>query len=82
MVELRHGVSAKEPRVDAEGPRSRDALSPRGPGGCGTPAASLLSDIKGGDTMTDWERANLRLRPTADGWRPVGLSCLILGCGD
>ena len=79
MVELRHGVSAKEPRVDAEGPRSRDALSPRGPGSCDTPACRLLSDAKGGDTMTDWER---KLAPEADGWRPVGLSCLILRCGD
>ena len=53
--------------MDAEGPRSRDALSPRGPGGCGMPAASLLSDIKGGGY--DDRLGARKLAPEADGRR-------------
>ena len=48
LVEIRHGVSARESRVDAEGPRSRDALSPRGRGGLRHACAAASSAKMGG----------------------------------
>ena len=51
-------------RVDAEGPRSRDALSPRGQGGRARTRDRLLSE-NGRDTMTAWKRQ--------EAWRRLAL---------